>query len=104
MNDILAFYQALGFEETEIEDELTALCCEIDENGSYILLTDDNGALPTLLTQRVIFTYYSAEGSFQWSTSFKSANQFKELWQDPCSLSEKLEIIKKYRDNKDWYQ
>jgi predicted lactoylglutathione lyase len=104
MNDILDFYEAIGFEEIEIEDKLTALCCEIDESGSYVLLTDDNGAFPAALKQQVLFTLYSPEGSFQWSTSFKNADEFKELWQEATAPKEKLEAIRKYRDNKEWYK
>ncbi|MCE5286729.1 MAG: hypothetical protein LLG02_12895 [Pelosinus sp.] len=105
MNDnILEFYEAIGFKDAEIEDDLTALCCEIDENGSYVLLTDDNGSLPTAIKQSVLFTYYSPEGSFQWSTSFKNSDEFKALWQSGALPPEKLEAIKKYRDNKEWYK
>lgn len=105
MNDtILEFYEAIGFEEIEVEDRLTALFCEIDENGSYVLLTNDDGGVLTALKQSVLFTYYSPEGSFQWSTGFKNADAFKELWQEAAMPLEKLEAIRKYRDNKEWYK
>ena len=72
-SQVLDFFAALGFEEIEIEDELTALCYEESPEGEYALITDEEGSLPDSLKVPLMFACYSAEGAFLWSTGFKNA-------------------------------
>lgn len=95
---VIDFYEALGFEETEIEDNLTAFVFDFDD-GSYGLLTDEDGVLPETLKQRLIFALYTSEGAFQWSTSFKNSYTFQDLWNSAQS-EQKLEILEQYKQLK----
>ena len=70
-NEILAYFAGLGFEETEIEDNLTALCFEESPEGEYVLLTDEEGKLPESLTVPLTLACYSAKSAFLWSIGFK---------------------------------
>lgn len=96
-NDILDFFEDLDFEEVEIEDNMTALFIEVDEDSEYGLLTDADGKVPSNLKQPVVFACYSPEGAFQWSSTFKSAMLFKEIWSAPATLPEKFSAARQFR-------
>ena len=101
---VLDFYGALGFEETDIEDGLTAFYLEIDSQGSYVLITNDEGGIPESLKQPVIFACYTPEGAFQHSASFKNSYVFKEIWSSAQTVEQKLDAIQKRRENFDYYK
>lgn len=94
---VIEFYEELGFEETEIEDGLTAFAFEDTADDSYALLTNDEGTMPESLKQTIIFAYYTASGSFLWSASFKNAYLFKDVWLQASTPEGKLEAIQKSR-------
>lgn len=96
--EIMEFYSALGFEEVEVEDNLTAFFLETDDTGSYVLVTDDEGELPATIKQKVIFASYTAAGSFQWSVSFKNSYLFREEWLRHEAVAEKLTALLAYRE------
>lgn len=96
--EVMEIYSALGFEEIEVEDNLTALFLETDESGNYVLITDEEGELPATLKQKVILAYYTAEGSFQWSVSFKNSYLFREEWLRHEALAERLAAMLAYRE------
>lgn len=96
-NSLLAFYETLGFEETEIEDGLVILGIELTPEGNYALLTDTEGTMPQKLDQAVIFAYYSPEDAFLWSASFKNSTVFKEIWTKSSTTEDKLAAITNYR-------
>jgi len=100
----LDFFETLGFEETDIEDGLTALFFETDPQGSYALLTNEEGAIPENLKQAVIFACYTPEGAFQWSASFKNAYVFKDIWSGAETPEQKLDAIAKRRESIDYYK
>jgi hypothetical protein len=102
--NVLDFYEALGFEEIDIEDGLTALSFEIDPQGSYALITNAEGAIPETLKQAVVFACYSPEGAFLWSASFKHSYVFKDIWAGNKSTEQKLDAIRKRRENIDYYK
>lgn len=91
------FFAALGFEEVEIEDNLTVLGIDADSDGNYILLTDEEGALPATLRQRIVLAYYTADGAYQWSVGFKNAFLFKDTWSSGDDLTAKLAVLQQYR-------
>ncbi|HWR43026.1 hypothetical protein [Sporomusa sp.] len=95
---ILEFYESLGFEETEIEDGLIVLGIELTPEGNYALITDDEGTMPKSLNQGAIFAYYTPDGSFLWSASFKSSTAFKELWTGAQTNEARLDAIVKHRE------
>jgi hypothetical protein len=97
------FYQQLGFEETDMEDYVTALLFEYDPDGSYALITDEEGKTPESLRQIVQFTCYRPDGAFLWSTSFRNSFLFKELWDAAATPSEKIAAVQKHRDSKEYY-
>lgn len=101
---VLDFYEPLGFEETDIEDGLTALYFEIDPQGSYALITNDEGSVPATLKQAVVFACYTPEGAFQQSASFKNSYVFKDIWSGPPTVEQKLDAIQKRRENFDYYK
>ena len=101
---VLDFYESLGFEETDIEDDLTALYFETDPQGSYVLMTNEEGAIPETLKQAVIFACYTPEGAFQWSASFKNSYVFRDIWSGAQTPQEKLDAVGKRRENVDYYK
>lgn len=102
-DDSREFYTELGFEETELEDEATAMLLEYDDDGSYALITDEDGKTPESLRQTVLFSCYTPDGAFLWSTSFKNSFLFKELWTSASAPADKIAAIQKFRDNKEYY-
>ena len=96
-SQVLDFFVAMGFEEIDIEDGLTALSHEESPDGEYALITDEEGSLPDSLNIPLMFACYSAEGAFLWSTGFKNAAHFKELWSSDTTYAEKLQAIQAYR-------
>jgi hypothetical protein len=94
--NVMDFYETLGFEETEIEDKLTALCFEDDSADNYALLTGEDGSIPTSLKQVVIFACYTAEGAYEWSTSFKNSYVFKDIWQGSPATEAKFVAVREY--------
>jgi hypothetical protein len=100
-SEIIAYYTGLGFEETEIEDGLTALAYEIPTDESYVLLTDEDGKMPVALKQPVLLAYYTPEGAFQWSIGFKNSPMFKDIWSVSDNPARKLEALLEYRATKE---
>ena len=96
---VLDFYEQLGFEEAEVDDGLTALFLEADTDGSYVLITDEDGAIPATLKQAVVLAFYSPEGSYEWSATFKNSQIFKDNWSSGLSTEEKLAAIQTSREN-----
>ena len=97
-DNLLEFYQALGFEETEIDDGQMVLGIELTPEGAYALLTDAEGLMPKNPKQEVIFAYYTPEDSYLWSASFKNSTVFKELWNQSPTTETKLATIVKHRE------
>ncbi|MDF2572765.1 MAG: hypothetical protein K0R55_4369 [Sporomusa sp.] len=100
-NTILEFYEAMGFEETEIEDGLVVLGIELTKEGNYALLTDAEGNMPKNPTQEIVFAYYTPDDSFLWSASFKNSTIFKELWTGAQTAEAKLNAIVQYRKERE---
>jgi hypothetical protein len=103
-NNVLDFYQTLGFEETDIEDGLTALLFELGPIGSYALLTDDDGSIPVSLKQPIVFACYTTDGAFLWSVGFKNSHAFKEIWAAGQTPEQKLAAVQNYRKSSDYYK
>lgn len=97
-DSIVRFYEALGFEETEIEDNLVVLGIELSAEGEYALITDDNGLMPTTLNQSVTFACYTPNDSYLWNASFKTSAEFKEIWESAATIEAKLAAIRKHRE------
>lgn len=91
------FYESLGFEETEIEDNLTTFGWDNTADDNYALVTNDEGKMPESVKQNIIFAYYSAEGSFLWSVSFKNSYIFKDIWSGATTADSKLDAVQKHR-------
>ena len=95
---IVNFYGALGFEQTEIEDNLVVLGIEVSATGDYALLTDDNGKMPDNLNQPVTFACYTPDDAYLWNAGFKNSALFKEVWETAATIEEKLAAIRQYRE------
>ena len=95
---ILDYFTVLGFEEIPIEEGLTALSFEESPEGEYVLITDEDGSLPQTLTAPLMLACYTAEGAFLWSTGFKNADQFRELWSTGQTYAEKLQAAQRHRE------
>lgn len=100
---VMDFYGTLGFEEAEIEDGLDALLFELTPDGSYVLLTTEDGTIPDNLREAVIFACYTPEGAFLWSASFKNSYIFKDIWSEPPTPEDKLDAVRKHRENNEHY-
>lgn len=96
-DSVADFFAALGFEEVEIEDNLTVLGIDADADENYILLTDEEGAMPATLRQRIVLAYYTADGAYQWSVGFKNAYLFKEVWSSCTDLIARVAALQQYR-------
>ncbi len=103
-DNVMEFYEALGFEETRIEDGLTALFFEVSPEGIYGLLTSEEGTIPESLRQTVIFACYTPESSFLWSASFKNSYVFKDIWSEAQTPQHKLDAVQKHRESNDYYK
>ncbi|MDR3564396.1 MAG: hypothetical protein P4N59_23575 [Negativicutes bacterium] len=102
-DNLLAFYEDLGFEMIDIEDDLSALSFDLDQSGNYALVTNEEGSMPESLREIILFACYTPEGSFLWSTSFRNSYLFKEAWDTGATPEEKLVAIQKHRDDKLYY-
>ncbi|MDF2499859.1 MAG: hypothetical protein K0Q77_573 [Anaerosporomusa subterranea] len=98
---VLEFFQALGFEEIDIEDGLTALSVEFAPTGNYALITNEEGTLPEKLRQNLIFACYTPEGAYQWSVGFKNSYVFTEIWSTGESLDQRCEAVRQYGESKE---
>ena len=94
---VIDFYEDLDFEEAELEEGATAFAFEDTADGSYALLTNDEGTMPESLRQNIIFAYYTAEGSFLWSASFKNSYLFKDIWSSETTPEAKIDAVHKTR-------
>lgn len=97
-DSIVSFYESLGFEQTEIEDNLVVLGIELTAEGDYALITDDNGKMLENLNQAVTFACYTPDDSYLWNASFKNSALFKEIWDAVATTEEKLAAIRKHRE------
>lgn len=95
---VLEYFASLGFEEIPIEDGLTALCYEEDAEGEYALVTDEDGSLPAALDVPLMLACYTGGGVFLWSTGFKNAAQFREVWSSGTTFAEKLQSAQRHRE------
>ena len=95
---ILDFFSRLGFAEIPIEDDLTGLCFEESPEGEYALITSEEGLLPNSLEAPLLIAFYTPEGAFLWSTGFKNAGQFEEIWLQGSTYAEKMQATAKHRD------
>lgn len=95
--NVMEFYETLGFEEIDIEDGYTAFFYEVDNEGTYALITDEDGALPKSLKQRIIFACYNSEDAYIWSASFKNSYILQEIWSKSEAINDKLNAIQKHR-------
>ncbi|NMC31608.1 MAG: hypothetical protein GYA36_03995 [Veillonellaceae bacterium] len=96
--EIRDFFAVLGFEEIPIEDGLTALSFEESPEGEYVLVTDEDGVLPQSLDNPLLLACYSAEGAFQWSTGFKNADQFRDIWAPGQTYAKKMQAAAHHRE------
>lgn len=97
-NNIVEFYELLGFEEVDIDEGQLALGIELSADGAYGLLTDTEGNMPTTQNREIIFALYSPEDAFLWSASFKNSAVFKDIWTSAATGEDKLAAIKNYRE------
>jgi hypothetical protein len=95
---ILDYFFAIGFELVPIEEGLTALSFEEAPDGEYALITNEDGSLPESLEIPLMLACYTAEGAFLWSTGFKNAAQFKEVWSQGETYKEKLQAAQRHRE------
>lgn len=98
---VLTFYEELGFEEIEVDDNLTALFYELTEEGTYALITNDDGLMPESLEDVVIFACYREDGAYIWSASFEDSHDFAGLWQAGNDVEEKLAAIERHRQEQE---
>ena len=96
---ILDYFYELGFEEIPIEEGLSALSFEEMPEGEYALITNEDGNLPEALNIPLMLACYTAKGAFLWSTGFKNAAQFKEVWSHGKTYNEKLQAAQHHRES-----
>ena len=95
---VLDYFTALGFEMIPIEEGLTALSVEEAPDGEYALITDEEGSLPDSLEVPLLLACYTGKGAYLWSTSFKNAAQFMEIWSQGETYAEKLQAAQRHRE------
>lgn len=72
------FYEKLGFEIASIDD-MDTLFLEIEENGDYATVTDYDGRFPESLEERLVFSAYDDNDSFQWSATLPSSFALEDI-------------------------
>lgn len=95
---VFDFFSKLGFAEIPIEEGLTGLSFEENPEGEYALVTDEDGLLPVSLDAPLLISFYTPDGAFLWSTGFKDAGQFEEVWQRGSTYAEKKQAAERHRD------
>jgi hypothetical protein len=95
---VLDYFTALGFEEIPIEEGLSALSFEESPEGEYALITDEDGSIPKSLDIPLMLACYTEQGAFLWSTGFKNAAQFQEIWSIGSTYTEKLKAAEQHRE------
>lgn len=96
--NVLDYFSGLGFIEIPIEDELTAWSYEYGPDGEYALITDEDGLPPNSLELPLVLAFYTPEGSYLWSTGFKNAAQFQEVWSRGDDYAAKQQAAQEHRD------
>lgn len=89
------FYRNLGFEEIEFAEDGPTLCYEPEEDGPYATITNEEGTMPASLEERLIFSYYSAKGGFQWHGEFKNSALFAAAWPLEAAPAERFAAIRR---------
>ena len=74
-----AFYEEMGFELVEIDDR-EVLFYQLDDDGTYATITDDNGNVPADLDSPIIFSVYDENDSYQWSVTLEDSHYFGQLF------------------------
>ena len=95
---ILDFFSRLGFAEIPIEEGLTGLSFEESPESEYALVTNEDGLLPTSLEAPLLLAFYTPAGSFLWSTGFKNADQFRDIWAPGQTYAEKMQAAAHHRE------
>ena len=91
-----SFYENLGFELVEIDDRET-LFYQIDDDGDYATITDEDGGVPTSLKEPITFNLYDEIDSFQWSVTVEDSEYFGELFTRVEDTDELLAVLKDIR-------
>lgn len=97
------FYEKLGFEIATIDD-MDTLFLEIEENGNYATVTNYDGRFPESLDERLVFSIYDDNDSFQWSATLPDSFSLEEIFtkaDDTASALTTLQAIR--QDNIDRY-
>ena len=87
-----SFYENLGFELVEIDDRET-LFYQIDDDGDYATITDEDGGVPTSLNEPIIFNLYDD----MWSVTVEDSEYFGELFARVEDTDELLAVLKDIR-------
>ena len=74
-----SFYEEMGFELVDIDDR-EVLFYQLDDDGAYATITDDNGNVPTDLDSPIIFSVYDENDSYQWSVTLEDSHYFGQLF------------------------
>ena len=96
MEAITRFYEALGFEEIDFDDE-PVLFSELDDDGNYAIITDEDGMMITSLEQPALFSYYTGDDEFQWSVTLEDSYFLKDIMNRHDDMDDLLQVLQEHR-------
>ena len=70
---------------------------QIDDDGDYATITDEDGGVPTSLNEPIIFNLYDDMDSFQLSVTLEDSEYFGELFARVEDTDELLAVLKDIR-------
>lgn len=96
MDNIIDFYETLGFEEIEFDGQ-PVLFLELDDEGNYAIVTDEDGVMPETVTRPVLFSVYNYTDAFQWSVTLEDSVFLADLYKRCPDLTDVLKNLQEYR-------
>ena len=88
-----AILEKMDFFELVEDDGTIVYCYEPDENGEYLILSNDMGETPHK-DQPVIVACYSPQDAFLWKAEFKNIGQLFEIYEKSGGKTAFIDAIK----------
>lgn len=94
--NVESFYESLQFEWITIDDQ-DVLFYELLDDGTYLIVTDDDGHTPTTVKEPIVISIYDSNDSFLWSVTLDNSTHLKELLEKADSMEEFMTVLSHIR-------
>ena len=91
--EISAILEQMDFFEVTEDDGTVVYCYEPEENGEYLIASNDAGETPQT-GQPVIIACYSPQDAFLWKAEFKNVEQIFEIYKNSDGKTAFIDAIK----------